>query len=138
MLRTFVLYHFIPPWMYLFQGKRSIDKINCLKQILKHVLWYWNPIYKQNVFQNLFQTIHFIYSPFPLKEIISRSYEMVQDKRTKHNSEIWFLFFVRLFYRKLQILEITETMQDPLMTKLLALLCALFLQLHRLKMPTGC
>ena len=51
---------------------------------------------------------------------------MVQDKRTKHNSEIRFLFFVRLFYQKLQILEITETMQDLLMTKLLALLSVLF------------
>ena len=49
MLRTFVLYHFITPWMYLFQRKRRIDKINCLKQILKHVLWYWNPIYKQKM-----------------------------------------------------------------------------------------
>ena len=80
----------------------------------------------QNVFQNLFQTIDFIYSPLPLKEIHSRSYEMVQDKRTKQNSEIRFLFFVRLFYQKLQILEITEMMQDPLMTKLLTLLCVLF------------
>ena len=46
----------------------------------------------QNVFQNLFQTIDFIYSPLSLKEIHSKSYEMVQDKRTKYNSEMRFLF----------------------------------------------
>ena len=59
----------------------------------------------QNVFQNLFQTIDFIYSPLPLKEIHSRRYEMVQDKRTKHNSEMRFLFSFDCFIKSYRFLK---------------------------------